>query len=131
MNVRLKKESSHHSITSNPLNTGEEITLTEFKEWLDAGKEVPYSIPATIMNVGTFETAMESDIKSFRDFPRAVSEMPDDLKDTPVVMFCTGGIRWRRRAWMLDAGFTNVKVGRNFRILKRSVAHIGMGLFCF
>ena len=54
---------------------------------------------------------MELDIKSFRDFPRAVSEMPDDLKDKPVVMFCTGGIRWGEKASvvMLDAGFTNVK----------------------
>ena len=71
------------------------------------------------------------DIKSFRDFPRAVSEMPDDLKDTPVVMFCTGGIRCEKASVvMLDAGFTNVKQlkGGFLDILKRSVVHIGMGI---
>ena len=43
--------------------------------------------------IGTFANAIELDIRSFRDFPRAVSELGDELKDKQVVMFCTGGIR--------------------------------------
>lgn len=114
MNVRLKKEIISLGLDHiKPAEfTGEEITPTEFKDWLDTGKEV---IVLDTRNdyecrVGTFEDAMELDIKSFRDFPRAVSEMPDELKDKPVVMFCTGGIRCEKASVvMLNAGFTNVK----------------------
>ncbi len=114
MNVRLKKEIISLGLDHiKPAEfTGDEITPTEFKQWLDEGKEV---IVLDTRNdyecrVGTFEDAMELDIKSFRDFPRAVSEMPEELKDKPVVMFCTGGIRCEKASVvMLDAGFTNVK----------------------
>lgn len=114
MNVRLKKEIISLGLDHiKPAEfTGDEIAPTEFKQWLDEGKEV---IVLDTRNdyecrVGTFENAVELDIKSFRDFPRAVSEMPADLKDKPVVMFCTGGIRCEKASVvMLDAGFTNVK----------------------
>jgi UPF0176 protein len=114
MNVRLKKEIISIGLDHiKPAElTGEGITPTEFKNWLDEGKEV---IVLDTRNdyecrIGTFENALELDIKSFRDFPRAVSEMSDDLKDTPVVMFCTGGIRCEKASVvMMDAGFSNVK----------------------
>lgn len=114
MNVRLKKEIISLGLDHiKPAEfTGEEITPTEFKEWLDEGKEV---IVLDTRNdyecrIGTFENALELDIKSFRDFPQVVSEMSEDLKDKPVVMFCTGGIRCEKASVvMLNAGFTNVK----------------------
>ena len=136
--VRLKKEIISLGLDHiKPAEfTGEEITPTEFKEWLDAGKEVLVLDTRNDYEcrVGTFETAMELDIKSFRDFPRAVSEMPDDLKDTPVVMFCTGGIRCEKASVvMLDAGFTNVKQlkGGILGYFEGSVVHIGMGIVFF
>ena len=114
MNVRLKKE-----IISIGLNhikpaefTGEEITPVDFKQLLDDGKEVLVLDTRNDYEcrIGTFENAMELDIKSFRDFPRAVSEISDEYKDTPVVMFCTGGIRCEKASVvMMDAGFSNVK----------------------
>ena len=114
MNVRLKKE-----IISIGLNhikpaefTGEEITPVDFKQLLDDGKEVLVLDTRNDYEcrIGTFENAMELDIKSFRDFPRAVSEISDEYKDTPVVMFCTGGIRGEKASVvMMDAGFSNVK----------------------
>lgn len=114
MNVRLKKEIISLGLEHiKPAEfTGEEITPTELKEWLDQEKEV---IVLDTRNdyecrIGTFENALELDIKSFRDFPRAVSEMSEELKDKPVVMFCTGGIRCEKASVvMLDAGFRNVK----------------------
>jgi len=114
MNVRLKKEIISIGLDHiKPAEfTGEEITPSEFKNWLDQGKEV---IVLDTRNdyecrIGTFENAVELDIKSFRDFPKAVGEMSDDLKDTPVVMFCTGGIRCEKASVvMMDAGFSNVK----------------------
>ena len=44
------------------------------------------------VRMGTFEGAIDFDIRTFRAFPQAVAES-DIPKDKPVVMFCTGGIR--------------------------------------
>jgi len=114
MNVRLKKEIISIGLDHiKPADkTGDEITPTDFKKLLDDGEDIlvldtrnDYEI-----RIGTFQMAMELDIKTFRDFPRAVGEMADDLKDKPVVMFCTGGIRCEKAsAVMMDAGFSNVK----------------------
>ena len=114
MNVRLKKEIISLGIDHiKPAEmTGEEITPTAFKQLLDAGEEV---IILDTRNeyecrIGTFENAFEMNIRSFRDFPKAVSEMDEDLKDKQVVMFCTGGIRCEKASVvMMDAGFSNVK----------------------
>ena len=114
MNVRLKKEIISLGLDHiKPAEmTGEEITPTAFKQLLDAGEEV---IVLDTRNeyecrIGTFENAFEMNIRSFRDFPRAVSEMDEDLKDKQVVMFCTGGIRCEKASVvMMDAGFSNVK----------------------
>ena len=114
MNVRLKKEIISIGLDhiKPAVHTGEEITPTEFKSWLDTGKEVLVLDTRNDYEcrIGTFQNAVELDIKSFRDFPRAVSEMSDELKHIPVVMFCTGGIRCEKASVvMMDAGFSNVK----------------------
>ena len=114
MNVRLKKEIISLGLDHiKPAEmTGEEITPTAFKQLLDAGEDV---IVLDTRNeyecrIGTFENAFEMNIRSFRDFPKAVSEMDEDLKDKQVVMFCTGGIRCEKASVvMMDAGFSNVK----------------------
>ena len=114
MNVRLKKEIISLGLDHiKPAEmTGEEITPTAFKQLLDAGEEV---IVLDTRNeyecrIGTFENAFEMNIRSFRDFPKAVSEMDEELKDKQVVMFCTGGIRCEKASVvMMDAGFSNVK----------------------
>ena len=113
MNVRLKKEIiSLGLIHIKPAElTGDEITPTAFKQMLDAGEEV---IVLDTRNeyecrIGTFENALELDIRSFRDFPSAINELDVKLKDKPVVMFCTGGIRCEKASVvMMDAGFSNV-----------------------
>ena len=45
------------------------------------------------VKIGTFRNAIIPHIDTFREFPDAVRQLPDDLKERPVVMFCTGGIR--------------------------------------
>ena len=114
MNVRLKKEII--SLGMNHIKpaerTGEEITPTNFKQLIDAGEELVILDTRNEYEckIGTFANAIELDIRSFRDFPRAVSELGDELKDKQVVMFCTGGIRCEKASVvMMDAGFSNVK----------------------
>jgi UPF0176 protein len=48
-------------------------------------------------------------IENFRDFPAALRALPAELKNKPVVTFCTGGIRCEKAAPLLvREGFENV-----------------------
>ena len=114
MNVRLKKEIISLGLdhVKPAERTGEEITPTEFKQWMDEGREVTIIDTRNDYEIrlGTFDNALDLNIKSFRAFPKAVESLPESMKDTPVVMFCTGGIRCEKASVvMMDAGFSNVK----------------------
>ena len=114
MNVRLKKEiiSLGMDNVKPSERTGDEITPIEFKQWLDEGREVAIIDTRNDYEIrlGTFENAVDLNIKSFRAFPEAIEGLPEAMKDTPVVMFCTGGIRCEKASVvMMDAGFSNVK----------------------
>jgi predicted sulfurtransferase len=92
--------------------TGEEITPQHLKAKLDADEDVvvldtrnDYEI-----RIGTFDNAVDLNISSFRDFPNAIKNLPEEMKEKEIVMFCTGGIRCEKAsAVMLNAGFANVK----------------------
>ena len=114
MNVRLKKEIISLGLdhVKPAERTGEEITPTEFKQWMDEGREVAIIDTRNDYEIrlGTFDNALDLNIKSFRAFPKAIQSLPESMKDTPVVMFCTGGIRCEKASVvMMDAGFSNVK----------------------
>ena len=60
--------------------------------------------------VGLFENAVDLQLDTFRDFPDAIEQLPDEYKDKQIVMYCTGGIRCEKAAAvMLKAGFSDVK----------------------
>ncbi|MCX6951128.1 MAG: rhodanese-like domain-containing protein [Verrucomicrobia bacterium] len=81
------------------------------KQWLDEGR------PVTLLDtrndyevrMGTFRGALPARIDHFREFPDAVARLPEELKERPVVMFCTGGIRCEKAGpFMERAGFKHV-----------------------
>ncbi len=114
MLVRLKKEIISLGMDDiRPVEfTGQNIKPNDFQEMLDNEEEVivldtrnDYEV-----RVGTFKNAIDLKIPSFRDFPEAVSNLPEEYKKKPIVMFCTGGIRCEKAsAVMLKSGFENVK----------------------
>ena len=60
--------------------------------------------------VGLFENALDLQLDTFRDFPKAIEQLPDEYKDKQIVMYCTGGIRCEKAsAVMMKAGFSNVR----------------------
>ena len=60
--------------------------------------------------VGLFENAVDLKLDTFRDFPNAIEQLPEEYKDKQIVMYCTGGIRCEKAsAVMLKAGFSDVK----------------------
>lgn len=61
------------------------------------------------VELGTFENALNLDLNRFRDFPNAVKKLPKELKQFPIVTFCTGGIRCEKAAaYLLQNGYQEV-----------------------
>ena len=113
MLVRLKKEIISFGIEGvNPAKrTSAKLPPQVLKQWLDEGK------PVTLLDtrndyevkLGTFKGAIDPDIKSFRGFPDAVRDLPEELREQPVVMFCTGGIRCEKAGPFMEMeGFKNI-----------------------
>ncbi len=87
------------------------LSPRELKQWLDEGR------PVTLLDtrneyevkLGTFKNALTVGIDQFREFPEAVKQLPEELKQQPIVMFCTGGIRCEKAGpFMQREGFENI-----------------------
>ncbi|MDQ3199394.1 MAG: rhodanese-like domain-containing protein [Verrucomicrobiota bacterium] len=87
------------------------VTPCQLKQWLDEGRAITLlDIRNTYeTKLGTFRGARTLPIDHFREFPDAVATLPNDIKNEPMVTFCTGGIRCEKAAPLLaQAGFSNV-----------------------
>ena len=92
-------------------NPAPRIAARELKQWLDEGR------PVTLLDtrndyevkLGTFRNAKVIGIQHFRNFPDAVRRLPAELKQQPIVTFCTGGIRCEKAApFMIREGFEQI-----------------------
>lgn len=110
--VRIKPEIITMDPSINPAEqTATHLEPREFKRWLDEQKEVVVLDTRNTyeINVGTFDNAIDVNIEHFRDFPTAVKLLDDSLKEKPIVMFCTGGVRCEKASVVLmQQGFKNV-----------------------
>jgi len=113
MLVRIKKEIIAFGVegVEPARHTSPKLAPRELKRWLDEGR------PVTLLDtrndyevrVGTFRNALIPHINTFREFPAAVDQLPEELKEQPIVMFCTGGIRCEKAGPMMEMkGFKNV-----------------------
>lgn len=87
------------------------LSPAELKRWLDEGR------PLTLLDtrndyevkLGTFQGAVHLEIDHFRQLPDAVRKLPEKLKQQPIVMFCTGGIRCEKAGpFMQREGFEKI-----------------------
>ena len=111
--VKLKKEIISFGVDGiDPAHfTGPHITPAELKRWYDEGRDflVLDTRNDYEYRLGTFENAIDPQIGGFREFPDAVRRLPDEYRDKPVVMFCTGGVRCEKASpFMLGEGFSQV-----------------------
>ena len=65
------------------------------------------------VSIGTFENALNPNIKNFREFPKWVSEnlvkKDPEIKNKKIAMFCTGGIRCEKStSYLKSIGFKDV-----------------------
>ncbi|MFT3783890.1 MAG: rhodanese-like domain-containing protein [Nibricoccus sp.] len=80
------------------------------KQWLDEGREITLLDTRNDYEVhmGTFRGAVPAGIENFRDFPEAVRRLKPELKEKPIVMFCTGGIRCEKAGPFMEREGFNV-----------------------
>jgi UPF0176 protein len=87
------------------------ISPQQLKSWLDEHREIALLDTRNDYEValGTFQGAIDLHLKTFREFPEAAAQLPDDIKKKPVVMFCTGGIRCEKIGpYMKGLGFEQI-----------------------
>ena len=113
MLVRIKKEIISFGVDGiDPAaRPSPKLSPRELKQWLDEGR------PVTLLDtrndyeikLGTFRGALPAGIDHFRQFPDAVRRLPEEMKDRPIVMFCTGGIRCEKAGpFMEREGFRKI-----------------------
>ena len=81
------------------------------KQWLDEKRPIAMLDTRNDYEVelGTFENAIDLNIKNFREFPKATEAISDEVKKQPVVIFCTGGIRCEKIGpYMKGLGFEEI-----------------------
>ena len=111
--VRIKKEIIAFGVEGiDPARrTSPKLSAPELKRWLDEGR------PVTLLDtrndyevkLGTFRGARTMGLDHFRNFPGAVDALPPELKEQPIVMFCTGGIRCEKAGpYMEREGFKHI-----------------------
>jgi len=113
MLVRLKREIISMGVREivPEKQTSAKISPDQLRQWLDSGKAVTlldvrndYEV-----EVGTFERAQAIGVDHFRQFPAAIEALPESLKEKPLVMFCTGGIRCEKAGPMMEKiGFREI-----------------------
>ena len=113
MLVRIKKEIIAFGVEGiqPEKKTSRKIAAQTLKQWLDEGR------PVTLLDtrndyevkLGTFRGAKVLGLDHFREFPDAVRKLPAGMKQDPIVMFCTGGIRCEKAGpYMEREGFLDV-----------------------
>jgi predicted sulfurtransferase len=113
MLVKVKKEIIPLGLPwVDPLaKTGARMTAAELKAWLDEQRDFVLLDTRNDYEVdyGTFGKAKSFGLKNFRDFPEQLKALPEETRDKPLVMFCTGGIRCEKAsAVAMEMGFKEV-----------------------
>jgi len=113
MLVRMKKEIIAFGVEGiNPARrTSPKLAAKDLKRWLDEGRLVTLLDTRNDYEVklGTFKNALPIGVDHFRDFPNAVAKLPPQMKEQPIVMFCTGGIRCEKAGpFMEREGFKQI-----------------------
>lgn len=113
MLVRIKKEIIAFGVPGvDPVGRpSPKLAPKVLKAWLDEGRPLVLLDTRNDYEVklGTFRNALPIGVDHFREFPDAVARLPEAMKDQPIVMFCTGGIRCEKAGPFMELqGFRNI-----------------------
>jgi UPF0176 protein len=113
MKIKLKREIIAFDIegVDPSVETSPIIAAKTLRQWLSEGRNV------TLLDVrneyeiahGTFVGAHSLGLDHFRELPQAVDRLDEDIRQRPLVMFCTGGIRCEKAGpYLQRQGFREV-----------------------
>jgi UPF0176 protein len=92
--------------------SGPHLKPTELKKWFDEGKDFTVLDTRNDYEIalGKFKGAIDLDVGSFREFAQKAKELPQEMKDKPLLMYCTGGIRCEKASpyFIKNLGFKEV-----------------------
>ncbi len=92
--------------------TGPNLAPVEFKKWLDEKRDITVLDTRNDYEVemGKFENAVHLNVGTFRKFAEVAKDLPSEMKEKPLVMYCTGGIRCEKASalFIQKYGFKNV-----------------------
>ena len=91
--------------------TAPTLAPQELKQWLDEDRDFLLLDTRNDYEVklGTFDKAIELNIRHFRTFQDAIKQLSEEAKEKPLVMFCTGGIRCEKAGpFLLEQGFKQI-----------------------
>jgi UPF0176 protein len=112
LKVKLKKEIVTLGVpgVDPTVETGEHVKSTDWNALIKQSDVVLVDTRNRYeTEMGSFEGAFQVKTDSFGDFPDWVCHQPALTHDTPVAMFCTGGIRCEKAsAYLIQQGFKNV-----------------------
>jgi len=112
--VKFRKQLVALDHDANPHMGGEHISSEKWKEMLKTEREKVLLLDVRNdyeWKIGRFEGAVKPELDMFRKFPTYAKELKEkyDLKNTKVMMYCTGGIRCELySSLMKDVGFEQV-----------------------
>lgn len=91
-----KKGTHVNAATFNELSKKEDTVIVDMRNHYES-------------EVGHFKNAVLPDVETFRESLPIIEDMLEDKKDTPLLMYCTGGIRCEKAsAYFKHKGFKNV-----------------------
>lgn len=119
MKVRIRPEiitfqPNEENPVSPATNPAPNMSPKKLKDWLDNKANFTLLDTRNTYEVesGTFAQATNLKLATFRDFTTAVQAAVSDgslKRDTPIVTFCTGGIRCEKAApYLIEQGFSEV-----------------------
>lgn len=92
--------------------TAKTVSPNDFKKWMDEKRDMVVFDTRNDYEVqlGKFNGAIDLQIQTFREFPKKIGSLPEDMKEKTVVMYCTGGIRCEKASALLlkQHGFKEV-----------------------
>lgn len=113
LTIKYREKLVGYDVDVDTANQGEHVSPKKWKELLESEEE---KVLIDVRNdyeweVGRFENAETPQCRTFRDFEKYAKELKDriDPKNTPVMMYCTGGIRCELySAHLKEKGFEKV-----------------------
>ncbi len=114
MLVKIKKEiiRMNHPAIAPHAKRAPAVTAATLNRWLDQGYDDEGREVVTLdtrnafeVDYGSFRNAIDYRIAKFTEFPKAIAQEKEKLKNKTIVSFCTGGIRCEKAAiYMREIG---------------------------